>query len=51
MAKLTDQQVLEILDRVRLGEKQHVVAVDFNITQVHVSHLVNGRRRKKVTAP
>ena len=51
MVKLTDQQVVEIRDRVRLGERQYAVAERFDITQAYVSHIVNGRRRASAKAP
>lgn len=47
--KLTDDQVREIRQRVRAGEKQTVVARDFGVSSAFVSQLVRGLRRSYVT--
>lgn len=43
-AKLTDDQVLEILDHIRRGEKQKDVAEIFNVSRSLISAIANGNK-------
>jgi hypothetical protein len=49
MAKLTDEQVREIIERVKSGKRGTArrVAREFGISESHVSTLVSGKRRNK----
>lgn len=47
--KLTDDQVREIRRRVRAGERQTAVALEFGVCSQFVSQLVRGLRRAYVT--
>jgi hypothetical protein len=47
--KVSAEQVLEIVARVRAGEKQAAVGADYGMPQVSVSKIMNGDRWSKVT--
>lgn len=47
-ARLTDQQVAEIVSRVAGGETQRAIAAEFGVSYQHVSDLCSGRRRRFV---
>lgn len=44
-AKLSDQSVIDIRKRYRLGEKQRVLAEEYGVTQRHISDIVNYQTR------
>lgn len=46
---ITDQQVIEIYERVRNGEGVRTLAKEYGITHTCISHYINGHRRKDVT--
>jgi hypothetical protein len=50
-AKLTENQVLEILRRAGRGEPQHLIAAAFGVTQGNVSYIyiVRGKTRRALT--
>lgn len=48
-AKLTKEQMLEVAVRSRAGENQYLLALEFGITQGHVSQIKRYGRCKRVT--
>jgi hypothetical protein len=46
-AKLTNKQVLEIIDRRKQGETLKTIAQDYNVTIQTISKIVLGQRRQK----
>ena len=45
LAKLTGAQIAEILARVAAGEMQKDLAVEYGVSQPHISRIVRGHRR------
>ncbi|MCH2497362.1 MAG: hypothetical protein MK104_10145 [Erythrobacter sp.] len=48
-AKLTDETIRAIWDRLRLGEMQHDIAADFGINQGRISEVNTGKRGGHIT--
>lgn len=44
--KLSKEQIIEIKQRYRLGGNQYVIAIEFGVTQAHVSNIIRGKKRK-----
>lgn len=50
-SKLSDQKVIEILDRFAKGERQHSLAVRFNVYDSTISSVLNNRTWKHIPRP
>lgn len=50
-SKLTKDQVAEIRRRLATGEFQRLIAADFGVSQVTISHIALGKKWKHVPAP
>jgi HNH endonuclease/NUMOD4 motif len=49
-AKLTQEQALEIILRVRAGEKQNAIAAEYRLSKAQICRIVNGSRWKSLVA-
>lgn len=49
-ARLTEDHVREILQRLLAGDKQADIAADFNVSRSHISHIRRGRSWAHLTA-
>lgn len=43
-AKLTEAQVIDIVTRIRAGEKQAALAREFNVSAPNITHIKQGHR-------
>jgi transcriptional regulator with XRE-family HTH domain len=48
-AKLTDEIVRKVWERLRLGHYQHDIAADLGINQGRISEIKTGKRGRSVT--
>lgn len=48
-AKLTDEIIRVIFDRIRKGHHQHDIAADFGINQGRISEIKSGKRGGHIT--